>query len=499
MNKNTIPLLGFIILLFLTATKARSEEPAQEKKPAVRLLTNIDVGEFGSEQLRIGDLDGDGGPDLLLVQSEYASRSITCLTALTIEGKVLWQVGTPSLSNGRIYSDLPVQIYDWDDDGENEVLYVKQAKYLEPWNITGMFPASKTRERAAKYEGSATLIVLNGKSGMQEQSFPIPSAADDCFLLADLTGRGRRGDLVVKDRYWNAWGIAHDGKELWHWSGSTGHFPAVADIDDDGKDEVFFGYTLLDHDGSVLFSNDPNTEWSSRFQQIGEKPTKKDYQRLLSTPIHSDANCIVRLASGQLRLYFGNSGPHCMQPDGKELWSGVQMGEAQHVVAGRFRRDSEIQLAIIDRTPTPDARKKRETAVADFYLFDLNGKQLWKQPQQPGDWMIGCTSVAWRGPKGLEDILVYGRSNGQPSQLINGEGKVVTEFEMLYKPDRRSQEPEAWSEPLGIRNYYVLCADVWGDARDEVILFGARGLCIYTNPRPLADPTQYNETLYTGM
>ena len=103
---------------------------------------------------------------------------------------------------------------------------------------------------------------------------------------------------------------------------------------------------------------------------------------------------------------------------------------------------------------------------------------------------------------GLIDTWTFAHQHrrwSQPSQLINGQGKVVAEFEMLYKPDRRSQEPEAWREPLGIRNYYVLCADVWGDARDEVILFGARGLCIYTNPRPLADPTQYNETLYTGM
>lgn len=499
LGNSVVTRCAFLAFVVILQQHFFGQEGQVKKIGAARLLANIDVGTFGSEQLRMGDLDGDGGPDFLLAQSEYASRSITCLTALTIEGKVLWQLGTPSLDHGRIYSDLPVQIYDWDDDGENEVLYIRQATYLEPWTIPNLFPNHRTRERAAAYSGTATMIVLDGKSGQQESAISLPAAADDCFLFADLTGQGRRADLVVKDRYWNAWGIAHDGRELWHWTGSTGHYPAVADIDDDGMDEVFFGFTLLDQDGKVLFTSDPNRDWENRHMRIGENPDARAYRQFLSTPIHSDANYVVRLQNGQWRLLFGNGGPHCMLSDGTELWKDIRMGEAQHVVAGRFRRDSELQVAIIDRTPSPQARRDRETAIADFYLFDIQGKQLWKQSQAPGDWMIGCTSLNWHGPGSLESILLYGRKSGQPSQLIDGRGVVIAELEMHYKPDRSADEPEAWKEPLGIRNYYPLCADVWGDARDEVIMFGARGLCIYTNPRPLAIPSQYNETLYPGM
>ena len=42
-------------------------------------------------------------------------------------------------------------------------------------------------------------------------------------------------------------------------------------------------------------------------------------------------------------------------------------------------------------------------------------------------------------------------------------------------------------------------ADVWGDGRDEVLLFNAGSACIYANARPSAIPTLYNETLYPGM
>ncbi|GMV97797.1 MAG: hypothetical protein AMXMBFR83_21520 [Phycisphaerae bacterium] len=487
------PVFAFMVLCWCPLASLRAEQA-----PAVRLLSNIDVKNFGAEQLRIGDLDGDGEPDLLVVQSRYATREITCLTAVTLTGRVLWQVGEPSLDNGRIYSDLPVQVYDWDNDGYNEVLYIRQARYLEPWNGQAGFEPRKVRERAARYEGRATMLILDGRSGREKATLPLPAPADDCFLFADLTGKGRREDLVVKDRYWNAWGIAHDGRELWHWTGSTGHFPAVADVDNDGRDEVFFGFTLLDDDGKVLFSHDPNKDWSSRYARVAEPADGRAYQRFLAAPVHSDANYIVRLAGGQWRLLFGNHGPHCLTPDGTELWRNDRLGEAQHVVVGRFRPDSELQAVIIDRTPVPGQRRNTE-AYADLYLFDLDGRILWQQRQEPGDWMIACTSLNWYGPGALESILVYGRQDGRPARLMDGQGKVLVEFPMHYLPERRAEEPQAWKDPLGVKNFYAHTADVWGDAREEVILFGARGLCIYTNPRAAAVPSQYNETLYPGM
>ena len=130
---------------------------------ACHLVSKNDVKDFGAQQQRIGDLNGDGAPDLLFTQSVYETREITCLTATTIFGEVLWQTGTPSSDNGRIYSDLPVQIYDWDSDGENEVLYVTQAHYAEPWTA-GV--AWRKRERAARYDGDSTMVVLDGKPTM---------------------------------------------------------------------------------------------------------------------------------------------------------------------------------------------------------------------------------------------------------------------------------------------------------------------------------------------
>ncbi|OPZ29303.1 MAG: Rhamnogalacturonan endolyase YesW precursor [Lentisphaerae bacterium ADurb.BinA184] len=427
-----------------------SKQPNATK--TVHTVAVIGTQDFGSGTLRIGDLDGDGAPDLLLVQSVYETREISCLTAITIHGERLWQTGAPSAQGHRNFSDLAVQVYDWDNDGANEVLYIRQAKYI------GGNP--NYRERADRYEGDATLVVLDGRTGQEKRRMALPAPADDSFLFADLTGRGRRQDLVVKDRYWNLWGVSFEGQVLWHWQGSTGHFPAVGDVDHDGRDEVFVGFALLDHDGKVLFAN-----------PAGDA--------------HSDANWIHRLPDGAWRLLFGNGGLHCLTPDGKELWK-VPMSETQHIVAGRFRADSPVQFAAINRG------ERTLAGVGTLYLVNPDGKTLWKKDLPPGSWGVACKELDWSGAGQPGEILVYGFPDANEyAAIYNGNGEVVDTL------------PVPWKTPpiklAGKEVAYATRADVWGDSRQEVILFGGGGVAIYANTRPLALPTHYNETIYSGM
>ena len=442
---------------------------------SAHLASLIDVKNFGSETIRIGDLNGDGAPDLLFVQNLYGPRVITCLTATTIAGDILWQTGKPSRKNGFVYCDLPVQIYDWDNDGRNEVLYVQQSRYAELYPDTGY-----AVEHAKRYEGDATMIVLDGQTGRKKGQFALPAPADDSFLFADLTGRGRREDLVVKDRYWNMWGIAHNGRVLWRWEGSVGHFPATGDVDGDGRDEVFVGFELIYHDGKVLFEKD-------------------------SQGHHQDACCMVQLADGTWRLLFGNHGIHCLNARGKELWH-HPLAEAQHVVPGRFRLDSEMQFMVIDRgQPIRGDYTKRGPAM--LYLYDLKGRELWRREQPKGSWCAACVKANWFGPGQPDAALVYSRSPvvmvkrgtemlyryqaGTPEAIYDGEGNIVDTMTMEY-----GRKPSAEARNCG---FYGLTADLWGDSRDEVLLFGASSACVFANARPLQLPTLYNETLYPGV
>jgi outer membrane protein assembly factor BamB len=349
-----------------------------------------------------------------------------------------------------------VQVYDWDGDGWNEVLWVRQARYLDA-------APSGARERAPRYEGNATMVVLDGRTGREKGAFPLPAPADDCFLFLDLTGRGRREDLLVKDRYWNLWGVSHEGKVLWQWTGSPGHFPAYGDVDGDGRDEVFVGFALIDHDGRARFAKDPRGA-------------------------HQDAAYAVRLRDGAWRLLFGNSGIHCLSADGAELWH-HPLGEAQHVVAGRFRSDSEVQFMVIDRGR--ERRERGEQSHAVLCLYDLDGRELWRRQGPEGSWATAIVPIDWLGGGKPACVLAYGRGAGQPALIYDGDGTIVDTLPMQYTPDRTPEDRRA--------DFYATRADLWGDSREEAILFGSRGACIYANPRPLALPTHYNNTLYPGM
>lgn len=471
---------------------------------STHLVSAFETPDLGAVSMRIGDLNGDGAPDLLFVQTLTPvkpgtreilcnTREITCLTATTISGEVIWQYGEPSVTNGGGPGyDLPVQVYDWDNDGHNEVLFIRQAVYGE------LYPGDppEYRGRARYYEGTATMVVLNGRTGEEKTSFPMPAPADDSIVFADLTGRGWRGDFIVKDPCENIYGVSHTGELLWHWhggtwpipghnlaqeakisiddpQGETGHFPAIADIDGDGCDEMFIGFTLIDHDGSVIWRKDAGGE-------------------------HQDASYVVRMADGRWRLLFGNGGVHCLDADGTELWHNPLMfNEAQHVVAGKFRDDSEMQVAVIDRGAprTPDGKP------AWLYLFDVEtGKEFWRREQLPGGWCAACMDIRWRGVGGLKEIVVSQRghrdgSAGSPVAIYDGQGDIVTEIDVSARMLAGSEHVTA---PIH-DNYGCCCADVWGDSREELIVYGRNGVFILANPRPLAIATLYNHTGYRGM
>ena len=115
---------------------------------------------------------------------------------------------------------------------------------------------------------------------------------------------------------------------------------------------------------------------------------------------------------------------------------------------------------------------------------------------QPGEWCIATRLIRWLGPDQPDCALVYGFSvdqqgPGKPARIYNGQGEVVDELPLQVGP--MPGETDFTSDCYG------MAADVWGDSRDEVLLFGSRGFGIYANTRPLEQPSLYNMTLYPGM
>jgi hypothetical protein len=113
----------------------------------------------------------------------------------------------------------------------------------------------------------------------------------------------------------------------------------------------------------------------------------------------------------------------------------------------------------------------------------------WFGPDAPDAALVYSRNQIIMYPQGNEQR--YGRIPGNPDAIYDGNGTVVDTLELPLPPDA--------TEELRRTPYYCLAADVWGDSRDEVIMAGARGACVFANARPLAVPTLYNETLYPGV
>lgn len=225
--------------------KSRQERELQELRaanPQPVLWKKISTKGFGAgRNLRFGDLNGDGQIDVLIGQVAHHGpgdqySELSCLTAMTFDGDILWQIGTPNPENYRLTNDVGFQIHDLDGADRNEVIYCMNFE----------------------------IVVVDGASGKVKHKTPTPLSKPpanryprilgDCLFFCDLRGTGKPRDTIIKDRYWHFWALNDQLEPLWEGSCRTGHYPYAADLDGDGHDELALGFSLFDHDGKLLWT-----------------------------------------------------------------------------------------------------------------------------------------------------------------------------------------------------------------------------------------------------
>jgi hypothetical protein len=223
--------------------------------PAMELLADIDVrGHALGRQLRLADLDGDGRDELLFgIPGGHAGRRWTYqklvrLSALDLDGRLLWERGRFAPDSAAVTCDLPFQAADRGRGMEIVAAFGASLEVLDP--RTG-----KTRQRVP------TPVPPRMEPYWEEISHywgdghgdDVPRLIPDSLRLCNLTGRHPLGDVLIKDRYHCAWGL--DGRTLrplWSHRCNTGHFPFACDLDATGRDTVILGYSRLDHRGRLV-------------------------------------------------------------------------------------------------------------------------------------------------------------------------------------------------------------------------------------------------------
>lgn len=373
--------------------RKREDELARlrDANPKPKLWKKFETPLFGAgRNARFGDLDGDGIPEMLIAQNVPRVRGdafdqISCLTAVTLDGRILWQLGKPDPHNGLLTNDTPFQIHDVDGDGRNEVVMVKDFK----------------------------LQILDGRTGKLKQSVwmpPMPRtdkehpyAMENGDSIAFLNFSGDRGrhEILVKDRYTHFWIFNNKLELLLHGDGQTGHYPYPFEIKGEGRDELAIGYALWNHDGQQLWSHDTDIHDHADGVMMGNlSPDPKAEPRVYASC--SDEGFIMFDIHGKILKH-------------------VRVGHNQSPSVGKYRVDVPgLQYISVNFWKNPGI----------VTLFDWDGNILAQdEPIHTGSPML---PVNWRGD-GQEFVLLSG--NSKEGGMVDGHLRRVVMFPDDGHPD----------------------------------------------------------------
>ena len=392
-----------------------------------------DTRGFGAgRRIRLGDLDGDGQVDFLLLQiGSQKDKTIQSMTALSSRGEVLWRKGTSvPTPKAEASGDGPCQIHDIDGDGCNEVVCVwdgqlaafdgatGEAKYTAP--LPGMQPLPDVLKQN----------ILHWGAGYNDDG---PTVVPATLCFADLEGRGTRRDLLLADPYHTLVAMDPRFNELWRTVNSHGHFPVPYDFDGDGREDVLVGYRRVDPRGRT----------------IGKVNLQDHQDAIYCGPLDADGTGPVKIL-----MAGGEDGLLTITPD-YDIRQRV-MGHVQRLAVGRFREDLPgLCIATVLFHGNPGI----------VSLFDSTVKKVWTKDFP----VLGATlqPVNWDGT-GIELMLLSGirPSQGYSGGLIDGHGDMVVPL-----PDD------------GGPGFSAFAHDFDGDGLDELMLWDHDRIWIYKSDR----------------
>lgn len=374
------------------ARREAEVETLRAANPIPKLWRKFETPRFGAgRNVRFGDLDGDGATDMLIAQNVPKVRGdafdqISCLTAVTMEGKVIWQAGRPNPGNGLLTNDTPFQIHDLDGDGRNEVVLVRDYQLQVLEGATGKLQRWAWMPKALP-------------NNLKEVPYELNNG--DSIAFVNLSGARTPREIVLKDRYSGFWVFDANLKFLWEGRAQTGHYPFPLDIDGDGRQEFVIGYGLWTFQGKALWAHDT---------------AMHDHPDAISMGNFSGR------ADGPVRVYICGSdeGLVVIEQDGRihKQW---RIGHTQTQSVAKYRPDlAGLQVMV--------SNFWRNTGIVT--VFDHDANILAQEEMVPGSTHLA--PVNWRGD-GQEFALLSG--NIREGGMVDGHLRRVVMFPEDGHPD----------------------------------------------------------------
>ena len=259
-------------------------------KPADGVTPAGEAYTYRANDASVGDLDGDGEYEIVLKwdptnskdnsQSGYTGEVF--IDALKLDGTRLWRIALGrNIRAGAHYTQF--MVYDFDGDGRAEVaMKTADGTTDARGKVIGDPDADYRNTAGYVLEGPEFLTMFDGRTGKALSTIdyipPRGVVGDwgdtygnrvDRFLGGVAYLDGRRPSLIMSRGYYTrtviaAWDWKNGAfRQRWvfdsnvagtQYSGQGNHQLAVADVDNDGKDEIVFGAMTLDDNGTVLYS-----------------------------------------------------------------------------------------------------------------------------------------------------------------------------------------------------------------------------------------------------
>lgn len=254
---------------------------------------------YQANDASVGDLDGDGEYEIILKWDPTNSQDNSFsgytgnvyLDAYKLDGTLLWRIDLGrNIRAGAHYTHF--MVYDLDGDGKSEIACKTAPGTVDGTGqnviLAGDDPNADYRNTSGYIlSGPEYLTIFNGQTGASLATVnynpPRGTVNDwgdnygnrvDRFLAGIAYLDGNRPSLIMARGYYtrafvaawdwrdgqltNRWNFdtGHTGtaNPYSNWRGQGSHSLTVGDVDEDGRDEITYGASAIDDDGSGLYS-----------------------------------------------------------------------------------------------------------------------------------------------------------------------------------------------------------------------------------------------------